>query len=65
MQKYGVIFDMTCNKLIFWPEHCQYSWVKKLLEPHAKKLYSELHAKKLHVLTLNLKKLIKKILSNH
>ena len=24
MQKHGVILDMSCDKLIFWPGHCQY-----------------------------------------
>ena len=24
MQKYDVILDMSCDKLVFWPEHCQH-----------------------------------------
>ena len=48
MQKHGVILDMSCDKLTFWPGHCQHSRVKKLLvltvkaEPHAKKQHTKL-----------------------
>ena len=25
MQKHGVILNMSCDKLIFWPGHCQHA----------------------------------------
>ena len=30
MRKHGVILDMSCDKLTFWPGHCQHSGVKVL-----------------------------------
>ena len=41
MRKHGVILGMSCNKLIFWPGHCQHSGAKvlnELLVPPVKKL---------------------------
>ena len=32
MQKHSVILDMSCDKLTFWPGHCQHSGVKVLTE---------------------------------
>ena len=29
MQKHGVILDMSCDKLTFWPGHCQHSGARK------------------------------------
>ena len=37
MQKHGVILNMSCSKLIFWPNHCQHSRIKRLLVPTIKK----------------------------
>ena len=31
MQKHGVILDMSCDKLTFWPGHCQHSGARKVL----------------------------------
>ena len=41
MQKHGVILNMSCNKLIFWPGHCQHSGIEKLAGPLVKKLASK------------------------
>ena len=42
MQKHGVILNMSCDKLTFWPSHCQHSEVKVLnLVPLVKKLASK------------------------
>ena len=32
MRKHGVILDMSCNKLTFWPGHCQHSEASRKLE---------------------------------
>ena len=32
MQKHGVILDMSCDKLTFWPGHCQHSGASVKLE---------------------------------
>ena len=45
MQKHGVILDMSCDKLTFWPGHCQHLGAKvlnKLLVPPVKELASTL-----------------------
>ena len=31
MRKHGVILDMSCDKLTFWPGHCQHSGATKVL----------------------------------
>ena len=31
MRKHGVILDMSCDKLTFWPGHCQHSGARKVL----------------------------------
>ena len=41
MQKHGVILDMSCDKLTFWPGHCQHSGIKKLAIPPVKELASK------------------------
>lgn len=38
MRKYGVILDMGCNKLTFWPGHYQHSKVKNCRSWLSKKL---------------------------
>ena len=61
IQKYGVILNMSCDKLIVWPGYCQHLGIKQLsalpikTESHAK----EPHAK-LHVPTLKLNEPIEK-----
>ena len=47
MQKHGVILDMSCDKLTFWPGHCQHSGASvksedKSLVPPVKELASTL-----------------------
>lgn len=44
MWKHSVILDMSCNKLTFWPGHCQYSEFKQAnkLTTSIKKLASTL-----------------------
>lgn len=56
MQKHSVILDMSCNKLTFWPSHCQYLMVKNLLGTHTAKLYTT----ELYALTLKLDKLMRR-----
>ena len=45
MRKHGVILDMSCDKLTFWPGHCQHLGAKKsenkLVVPPVKKLASK------------------------
>ena len=46
MQKHGVILDMSCDKLIFWPGHCQHSGASRKLKdelsiPSVKELASK------------------------
>ena len=36
MRKHGVILDMSCDKLAFWPSHCKHSDIRKK-PPTAKK----------------------------
>lgn len=31
MQKHGVIIDLSCDKITFWPGHCQHSTIEKEL----------------------------------
>ena len=35
MQKHGVILNISCNKLTFWPGHCQHSGATKVLNESA------------------------------
>ena len=55
MPKNGVILDMSCNKLIFWPDHCQYLEAVKVLNKSLVPLVKELVSK-----TLNFNEPIKK-----
>ena len=38
MRKHGVILDMSCDKLTFWPGHCQHSGIEKSVAPPVKEL---------------------------
>ena len=51
MQKHGIILDMSCNKLTFWPGHCKHSKIRKLLVPSAKEPHAKPHAER-HAPTL-------------
>lgn len=57
MKKHSVILDINCDKLTFWPDHCQHSRVKNLLVLPVK---AEPHIIKQYVSTLKLNKLIRK-----
>ena len=47
MQKHGVILDMSCDKLTFWPCHCQHSDIEKSIVPPIKELASTLKVNEL------------------
>ena len=36
MRKHGVILDMSCDKIMFWPGHCTHPGAPKLIEPPRK-----------------------------
>ena len=38
IRKLGVILDMSCDKLMFWPDHCQHPGAPKLLPMKVNKL---------------------------
>ena len=38
MRKHGVILNMSCDKLTFWPGHCQHSGIEKLVAPLVREL---------------------------
>ena len=46
MQKHGIILDMSCDKLTFWPGHCQHSGGRQAT--NVKKLLAQIQKEKPH-----------------